>query len=111
MVMNALPLDMDPQELVDAQRAGRLVVLVDCREQWEYDVVHLPDSLLIPLGELSSRAAEIPRSDLVVVYCHHGIRSRHGAAMLRRAGLETARSLAGGIEEWATSVDSSLPRY
>jgi adenylyltransferase/sulfurtransferase len=105
------PLDIQARDLVAAQRAGRPVVLVDCRERWEYELVHLPEALLIPLGELQARTREIPTGGDVVVYCHHGIRSRHGAMILRRAGVEQARSLAGGIEHWATEIDPSLPRY
>lgn len=106
-----VPLDIAAQDLVAARSAGRPVVLVDCREPWEYEIVHLQDALLIPLGEILQRAHEVPRTGDVIVYCHHGIRSRRGAALLRHAGLENARSLAGGIDAWAASIDSSLPRY
>jgi len=106
-----LPLDIDAQDLVAARSAGRPITLVDCRELWEHEIVHLPDALLIPLGELSERAAEVPRQGDVVVYCHHGVRSRYGASILRAAGLPQARSLAGGIDAWAASIDPTLPRY
>lgn len=111
MVEVSVPLDIEPTDLVAAQTAGRPVVLVDCREQWEYEIVHLPNSVLIPLGELTSRAAEVPREGDVVVYCHHGVRSRRGAMILRASGLPHARSLAGGIDDWAATIDPSLPRY
>src|SRR5690554_6842108 len=42
----ALPIDLDPFELVRMREEGKRVTLVDCREQWEHDLVHLPDSLL-----------------------------------------------------------------
>jgi len=106
-----VPVDIEPKELLEAQRAGRPVVLVDCREPWEWDIVHLPGAVLIPLGQLSSRADEVPRTGDVIVYCHHGVRSRRGAAILRHAGVEAARSLAGGIDEWALTIDPSYPRY
>jgi adenylyltransferase/sulfurtransferase len=111
MTTAPVPIDIDAQDLVAAQRAGRPMVLVDCREPWEYEIVHLPGAVLIPLGEILPRAHEVPRTGEVIVYCHHGIRSRRGAALLRHAGLENARSLAGGIDAWAASVDTSLPRY
>lgn len=111
MTDTALPIDIDPKEVLAAREAGRPLVLVDCRERWEYDLVHLPDSLLIPLGELYTRAEEVPRDGDVIVYCHHGIRSRRGAAILRHLGVANARSLAGGIDEWSLSIDPSLPRY
>mgnify|MGYP000856057965 CR=1 FL=1 len=39
--------------------AGERVVLVDVREPWEHELAALPGSVLIPLGELSSRASEL----------------------------------------------------
>lgn len=106
-----VPLDIDPEEFRADRAAGRDVVLVDCREPWEYEIAHLEGALLLPLGELSLRVEEIPRGRAVVVYCHHGIRSRRGALVLRGAGIEGARSLAGGIDHWSLVVDPTLPRY
>lgn len=108
---SSLPIDLDPLELAAALERGDKPVLVDCREQWEHEIVRLEDSLLIPLGELADRADEVPVDAQVVVYCHHGIRSRYGAAILREAGVSNARSLRGGIDLWAKSIDPSLPRY
>ena len=57
--------------------------------------------------------SEIPRPDgaLLVVYCHHGIRSLRGAAFLEHAGFSNVVSLAGGIDAWSCVVDSTVPRY
>jgi rhodanese-related sulfurtransferase len=67
--------------------------------------------VLIPLGELAARVDEVQSGDApVVVYCHHGVRSLSGAAILRRAGIE-AVSLAGGIDRWSVAVDPNTPRY
>ncbi len=91
--------------------AGQPVLLLDVREPDEHAYCALPGSVLIPLGELASRIEEIEPADAtVVVYCHHGVRSLSGAAILRRAGLE-AMSLAGGIDRWSLTVDASVPRY
>ena len=48
---------------------------------------------------------------LVVVYCHHGVRSMSGAALLAHAGFPNVASLAGGIDLWAQTVDPNMPRY
>ena len=73
----------------------------------------LPRSTLIPLGELPGRVAEIepPAGGLVVVYCHHGIRSMTGAHMLQQAGIGPVASLAGGIDAWSRLIDPAIPRY
>lgn len=93
--------------------AGERVVLVDVREPWEHELAALPGSVLIPLGELSSRASEleVPDGATVVAYCHHGVRSLSGAVILEGAGRAGVWSLAGGIDAWSRAVDASVPRY
>ncbi len=86
--------------------------LLDVRTEGEHQLVALPDSLLIPLHELLERADELEplRGREVVVYCHHGVRSLSGAALLGALGFD-ACSLRGGIDLYSLTVDPSLPRY
>ena len=100
-------------ELKRKQDAGEPVYLVDVRNSDEHAFCRLPDSLLVPLPELPARADEVdpPAGALVVVYCHHGVRSLRGAALLRAAGHENAASLAGGIDAWSRLIDPTVPRY
>lgn len=85
--------------------------LVDVREPWEFDRVHLDDAQLIPLAELPSRYREIDASRPVVLYCHHGIRSWHAACFLSHHGFEQVINLEGGIDAWARELDDDLLRY
>jgi rhodanese-related sulfurtransferase len=102
-----------PVELKRMLDAGEPVHLVDCREPVEHETARLPGSQLIPLGELAYRHGEVdpPAGALVVVYCHHGVRSLSGAAMLLNAGHPNVASLAGGIDAWSVLVDPAVPRY
>ena len=102
-----------PAELARKLQAQEPVYLLDVRQHWEYEQCHLPGSVLIPLPELPQRLneLEVPAQALIVVYCHHGIRSLSGAAILHQAGLSKAVSLSGGIEAWSLQIDSSVPRY
>ena len=92
---------------------GEEPLFVDVRQPWEHELARLPGSLLLPLGELPSRAAEVQPApgQLVVCYCHHGVRSLHGAAVLSAAGVPGVVSLAGGIDAWSEQIDPSVPRY
>lgn len=105
--------EISVRELARWLANGRPVRLVDVRQPWEHETAALPDSLLIPLDELPARAAEVspPAGSPVVVYCHHGVRSRAGAAVLQRHGLADVFSLAGGIDAWSLQVDPGVPRY
>jgi rhodanese-related sulfurtransferase len=100
-------------ELNQKLTAGEPVFFVDVRQPWEHETAALPDSRLIPLNEMISRLDEIqpPNGALVVVYCHHGIRSLSGAALLETAGVNNVVSLAGGIDAWSMQVDPRVPRY
>lgn len=104
---------IDVHELQRKLAAKEPVYLLDVRQAWEHETAALPGSVLIPLPELAARVHEIkpPSAALVVVYCHHGIRSLNGAAILQRHGVQEVVSLAGGIDAWSLAVDSSVPRY
>jgi rhodanese-related sulfurtransferase len=102
-----------PRQLADKLATGEPVYLVDVRQPEEHAYAALPDSALIPLGELPARTAEVrpPTGALVVVYCHHGVRSLTGAAVLAQAGVGPVASLAGGIDAWSRLIDLAMPRY
>jgi rhodanese-related sulfurtransferase len=102
-----------PRELSTWIAEGKPVLLVDVREPWENALCRLPGSVLLPLGELAGRASELdpPAGALVVAYCHHGVRSLRGAALLAAQGIDDVASLAGGIDAWSLEIDPTVPRY
>jgi rhodanese-related sulfurtransferase len=109
--------DVIPQisvrEFADKLAAGERVYLLDVREPEEHAFASVPNSTLIPLGELHGRTTEVepPAGALVVVYCHHGVRSLTGAFLLQQAGIGPVASLAGGIDAWSREVDATVPKY
>ena len=90
---------------------GDKLFLVDVREQWEYDLCRIAGAKLIPLGTLPANLGTLLDADEVICYCHHGIRSLDAAVWLRQQGVESAKSMAGGIERWSTEIDPQVPRY
>ena len=102
-----------PLDLAAKRKAGESIHLLDVRQAWEHETAALPDSQLLPLDQLMHRAAEIKRPEgaLLVVYCHHGIRSLSATALLQRLGHTNVVSLAGGIDAWSRQVDPTIPRY
>lgn len=86
--------------------------LVDVREPWEFQAAHVEGSLLMPMGDVPSRAhQELDPDERLVVLCHHGMRSLNTAVWLRNQGFENAQSLRGGIDAWSLEVDPAVPRY
>jgi adenylyltransferase/sulfurtransferase len=92
---------------------GQPVYLLDVRQRWEHELAALPESVWVPLDELTTRREKVrpPEGVLVVAYCHHGVRSRTAAALLERMGIRPVASLAGGIDAWSREVDPTVPRY
>ncbi len=104
---------LNVRDLAAKLAAKEAVYLLDVRQPWEHETAALPNSVLVPLNELISRIDELhpPEAALVVVYCHHGIRSLSGAALLEAAGFRNVVSLAGGIDAWSLHIDTKLSRY
>ncbi len=104
---------MTPVELSARLAAGDDLALLDVREPHEHEFAALPNSLLIPLGEIPARVSELEelRDRETVVYCHHGIRSAHVIGYLRQMGFENLHNLSGGIDRWSIEVDPQTPRY
>lgn len=77
-------------------------VIVDVREQKEYDTGHLLNSKLIPLGTLKGRIGELEkyRDHPIVMICASGQRSKIASAQLKNRGFTQAYSLAGGVVAW-----------
>ncbi|HUZ23458.1 MAG TPA: rhodanese-like domain-containing protein [Streptosporangiaceae bacterium] len=76
--------------------------LLDVREVDEWVAGHAPRATHIPLGQLSSRATEVPRDMTVYVICRSGGRSARAAFALASAGWE-AVNVAGGMQDWAAA--------
>jgi sulfur-carrier protein adenylyltransferase/sulfurtransferase len=97
----------DLKKMLDAKEK---FVLLDVREQEEYDTAKIAGSKLIPLGALSGRLAELDKNVPIVVHCHSGGRSNRAAQWLQSQGYK-ASNLAGGITAWSDRIDPSVPTY
>ena len=104
-------LEISPQELKQKLDTDESVLLLDVREQSEYDLVHLEGAQLIPLNTLPNHIDNLPADQEIVVYCHHGTRSLYAIAYLHQNGFRDAKNLAGGIDQWAAEIDPTLRRY
>jgi rhodanese-related sulfurtransferase len=89
-------------ETVAARDAGTVQIL-DVREPDEWAAGHIPDAVHIPLGSLPTRTGELDQNLPVVVVCRSGVRSLSGADILLKAGFGDAKSMAGGMIDWAAA--------
>lgn len=77
-------------------------IILDVREQEEYDTKHIPDAILLPVGMIDEDTAEgvIPEKDSVVlVYCRSGNRSKTASNKLVQLGYTQVYEF-GGINDW-----------
>jgi rhodanese-related sulfurtransferase len=86
-------------------------VLLDVREPWETELCQLTGSQNIPMHLIPMRCSELDPAQEIVVICHHGGRSMQVAMFLERQGYGAVYNLMGGVEAWASEVDSSMRRY
>jgi adenylyltransferase/sulfurtransferase len=108
-----LPLEISCQQTASEVAADPSIVLLDCREQDEWDLVNIDDAVLLPMSQIAGRVSELEphREHRVIVYCHHGGRSARVAQWLRQQGFAGAQSMAGGIDEWAQTIEPGMTRY
>ncbi len=91
---------------VDGAQARTLVqggaLLLDVREQGEWNEAHAPQAQLLPLGLLTEASSKLPNGQPIVVVCRSGHRSNTAAGFLNAHGYE-AVNLAGGLGAWAAA--------
>ncbi len=81
-------------------------LLVDVREQGEYDQIHAEGATLLPLSEFEARYAELPKDRPLVMICRSGARSARAGEYLLTNGYGDVTNLAGGTQAWA---EAGLP--
>lgn len=92
---------------IDPLEAVRLInhedgLLLDVREDSEYQGGHVNDSLHIPLRSLGQRVNDLAkyREKPIIVACQSGMRSSQACGVLRKEGFETVYNLKGGVMAW-----------
>ena len=103
--------EITPQELRALREQGADLLILDVREPHEHAIARIEGAQLVPLQSVPSRVGEIDSSKTVVLYCHHGMRSRMALDFLARAGFHKLKNLRGGIDAWSRDVDPTVPRY
>ena len=93
----------EAKEMMDTEE----VIILDVREQSEYDGGHIPGAVLLPVGTIDedSAAAVIPDKDsTVLVYCRSGNRSKTASAALAELGYTGIYDF-GGINTWTYGTE------
>ena len=86
-------------EWVKANLPDKKFVLVDCREQHEWDAGHIDGARFMPLSDFANASQSLKPDIPVVVYCRSGVRSMKATVFLQQKGVQAA-SMTGGILGW-----------
>jgi len=99
-------------ELKQRLDKGDDIQIIDVREPHEYEIAQIPNSRLIPLGQVLGRMNEIDPERETIVHCKMGGRSAKAIEALKRTGFTGHLiNLKGGITAWSNEVDPSVPKY
>jgi hydroxyacylglutathione hydrolase len=104
---------IDPAELARRVGAPDGPVVLDVREDSEYEAEHIPGSLHIPYGGLAKRVDELPRDRPIAAICRGGKRSGLAASILQREGFADVIHVGKGVGAWRAAgnpVESGAAR-
>jgi len=109
--MQSAGYDIDVHAVAGMRADGAAHTVLDIREPAELAICTIEHSVSMPMREVAQSVGTLPREHLLIVVCHHGMRSAIVTDFLRKNGFDDAWNLAGGIDAWARLVEPGMPRY
>jgi rhodanese-related sulfurtransferase len=95
---------VDSIDVTEAERRMRedpeAPLLIDVREQYEFDELRAPGAVLMPMSSFAERLGELPPGRPLMIVCHMGSRSAAVAGFLARSGRPDVVNVAGGMDAW-----------
>lgn len=97
---------ISPEDAKRIMDSGEEYILLDVREQNEYDEGHIKGAVLIPYTEIEDRAESelLNKNEQILVYCRSGRRSKIAAESLVRLGYTNVKEF-GGIIDWRYEIE------
>jgi sulfur-carrier protein adenylyltransferase/sulfurtransferase len=103
--------ELSPQDLSDKMKSDEDFLLIDVREEYEWEICHIEGAKLIPLRMIKDVEKTLAKDKDLVLYCHHGMRSLSALETLRSCGFSRLLNLTGGIAAWGDEIDPEMPQY
>ncbi len=103
--------EISVQELEEKLNQNADIQLIDVRESFEFEICNLGGELM-PMGEIDNFINRISKEKMVLIYCHHGMRSANIIRYLeQKYAFDNLYNLTGGIDAWAREIDEGMERY
>ena len=106
--------EISPEDLsclIQKKTSSLKYLILDVREEWEFNLVSLDNSKLLEKEPIEAVFDYAKDYEQIIFVCHHGVRSLNAAMYYREKGLKNVMSLKGGIDEYRVKVDPSLKMY
>ena len=110
----AIPIEIAPRDVKRGLDAGERLTLIDVREPAEFQAARIEGAELIPMRSVPAELQRLETAaddSILIVFCHHGVRSLNVVNWLREQGVTDCQSMAGGIDRWSLEIDPTVPRY
>lgn len=98
------------RQLEEQLKAGRDLKLIDVRTPGEFNSGSIPGAVNMPVDELRSRLAGLPKEADIVVFCRVGLRGYLAERILRQNGFAKVRNLSGGMISYAAPQEKPAAR-
>lgn len=102
---------LSPESLHEKLNNAAQPLLIDVREDWEFETCHIEGSRHLPMSQIVAAMDTLDKEAETVVICHHGTRSQQVAQYLESQGFNNIYNLDGGIDAWARMVDPDMAQY
>ncbi len=108
---NSESFELSPFEFKTALEYDPTAVLIDVREQYEWEICHIDGARLIPTSSFDPKSSGLSKESSIYLYCYKGQRSIMALKELWKAGYTNLKNLKGGIDLWAEDIDPDMPQY
>ncbi|OAT86542.1 FAD-dependent oxidoreductase [Desulfotomaculum copahuensis] len=105
--LDGVAVTISARDLHDKLAGDEDFVLLDVRtpDQFKYRHIEDPRGMLVTLGELRRRLAEVPRDKEIITLCALGVRSYEAQRILDGAGFKDVKFLEGGLQGWPYDLE------
>lgn len=101
------PHEMSNADLASAIDAGSDLLVIDVREEHEYQAAHIPGAMLVPIEEIQSVLDNLDRSTAIAVVCRSGRRSDYACQILAHNGWTNVKNVVPGMSEWTGPTETA----
>jgi len=97
--------EINSRELRSRIAGKEAPIVIDVREEYEYQQGHIPGAKLMPLGSFVRKLVTLEKSAPYVLVCASGSRSRRAAGAMARAGFGKVSNLRDGMIDWDGKIE------